>query len=305
MRKYYIIALLFAFAACRPSPRPAPYADMGRLNFPGGAWEPVAVAVVADGTVYVADDSMANAVQVFDRRGLYRGAIGGIGKTPGRLLVPVDVAVAPSGAILVADFGNRRISEFGPDGKFRRLIGEGVLRAPLGVGADTGGNVYVADADAGGVLVFGPDGRYKTTWAGPEGGARSWDVAGADDGRVAVVAADESDVSVVDGAGRVLAKLEAPGTPAAAPVEAAFGSHGETFVLFQKTDAGGADAYFIVRFSRAGTPLERVEVATSSPTGLAAAADGTLYVADGPRHQVRVFKRKPPEKKAGGRNGRP
>jgi hypothetical protein len=34
----------------------------------------------------------------------------------------------------------------------------------------------------------------------------------------------------------------------------------------------------------------KIEVALTSPTGLAVAADGTVYVSDGPRHDVRVYR---------------
>jgi DNA-binding beta-propeller fold protein YncE len=286
----YIIAAALAALSCRPAAEKPPYVEAGRLNFPLDTWEPVAVAPGGDGRVYVADASANSAVQIFDDTRVYAGGFGGLGKGPGELFVPTDVAAGPDGAVYVTEFGTRRVSVFGPDGAFRRTVGEGLLTAPFGVAAAPDGKTYVADAEAGGVFVFSGEGELLERYGAEAGVGRAWDVACADDGRVAVVVADGAEIFIFHPGKTEPQPLRVVEEPSFVPVECAFGPEGRIFALGKVTSAGGTEDYRVLGLSARGTVEASIEVALTSPTGLAVAADGTVYVADGPRRDVRIYR---------------
>ncbi len=276
--------------SCGPRERPEHYVDTGRLNLPNDSWEPAAIAVGADGTVYVADSSLNCAVQIFDAEGVYVGAIGGLGKGPGELFVPTDVAVGPDGKIYVAEFGTRRVSVFGADGSFVKTVGEANLAAPFGVAAGADGKIYVADAEAGGLLIFSLEGELLDTWGKGRGTGQILDVAVAPDGGVAFAPGAAGDV-IFYTAGRADPQyIKTTEDPACAPSDIAFGPRGNFFVLCQRTDAGGALENFVAKLSPNGELLEEIPLSLTSPSAVAVAPDGTMYVADGPRHDVRMYK---------------
>lgn|GEM_PF-1145720 len=293
MKTYYTITALLLALSCTPKGRLLFYADVGALNFPNDSWEPAAVAVAPDGTIYVADSSLNCAVQVFNAGGLYLGGIGGLGKGPGELFVPTDVAVAPKGNIYVAEFGTHRISIFGPDGTFRKTVGESHLAGPLGVAVGRDDKIYVADAEAGGLLVFSPGGELLETWGKERDTGRILDVAVAADGSVAFAPSGTGDVAFFPGYGGGPVRLKGAEDPAFVATDVAFGPAGELFILGRRPDEGGAVANFVKRLSSGGKLLEEVEITLTLPTGLAVAADGTMYVTDGTRHDVRIYRPRP------------
>lgn len=287
--KYIMVAALAALS-CRPAAEEPAYVEAGRLNSPTDSWEPVAVAAAGDGRVYVADASANSAVQIFDAARVYAGGFGGLGKAPGELFVPTDVAVGPGGTVYVAEFGTRRVSVFKPDGAFERIVGEGVFAAPFGVAAGPDGKIYVADAEAGGVFVFSGKGELLERWDAEAGVARAWDVACADDGRVAVIVADGPELFVFHPGKAEPRSLRVAEEPSFVPVECAFGPEGRIFVLGKVTSAGGTEDYYVLRLSARGRVEAKIEIALTSPTGLAVAGDGLVYVADGPRRNVRIYR---------------
>jgi len=289
INKYIIVGLLAALS-CRPAAEERTYVEAGRLNAPLDTWEPVAVAAGAEGRVYVADASANSAVQIFDAARVYAGGFGGLGKGPGELFVPTDVAAGPDGAIYVSEFGTRRVSVFGPDGTFRRFIGEGLFTAPFGVAAGPDGKIYVADAEAGGLFVFSGEGELLERHGAGAGVGRAWDVACADDGRVAAIVADGAEIFVFYPREAEPQRIRVAGEPSFVPVECAFGPERRIFVLGKVTSAGGTEDYCVLRLSARGSVEARIEVALTSPTGIAVAADGTVYVADGPRRDVRIYR---------------
>ena len=286
----YIIAATLAALSCRPGAEGPAYVEAGRLNSPVDTWEPIAVAASGDGRVYVADASENSAVQIFDASRLYAGGFGGLGKGPGELFVPTDVAAAPDGTIYVTEFGTRRVSVFGPDGAFRRTLGEGIFVAPFGVAAAPDGKIYVADAEAGGVFVFSEEGELLKRYGEEAGVGRAWDVACAENGSVAVIVADGAEIFIFHPGITEPQSLRAEEEPSFVPVECAFGPKGRVFALGKVTSAGGTEDYRVLRLSARGAVEASIEVALTSPTGLAVAADGTVYVSDGPRRDVRIYR---------------
>lgn len=119
--------------------------------------EPWGIAVGADNTVFVAD-TWNGRIQVFDGQGNFLRKWGSFtviteeNRDPYALFGPRGLAVTPSGNLLVADTGNKRILEFTPMGEFVRQVGGGGVvlghfEEPVDVAVHpTTGNILVSDA---------------------------------------------------------------------------------------------------------------------------------------------------------------
>lgn len=284
--KFTILAAALTTCSCSMRDAGPVYAEAGKLNYPGAMWEPAALAASDAGHIYVADISMNNAVHVFTEEGLYAGAFGKPGRAAGEILVPVDVAAVPAGGCYVADFGNKRIAVFDHDGKFVRCIGEGTLGAPMGV-AGAGRVIYVADADKG-LLTFDPSGKFRgrdlPTVKAPT------DVAAGPDGVLAVI--DRGTRKVWLRGKNGLVNLTVTNLPKMTPVEVAFDARGNIYVLGFNETPNGAEEYFVRVFGPDGALITSFAVPLTSPTGLAVTRGRDVYVADGSRHEVRIYKPK-------------
>ncbi|HWK55171.1 MAG TPA: hypothetical protein VNR18_12420 [Hyphomicrobiales bacterium] len=98
---------------------------------------------------------------------------------------PNHVAIGPDGDIYVSDgYGNARIVQFAPDGRFIRIIGgtqgaaEGELQLPHGIALDSQGRLLVNDSDNKRISVFDQSGNFLEAWPFPSRGGL---VVGADD----------------------------------------------------------------------------------------------------------------------------
>lgn len=58
-------------------------------------------------------------LQVFSNEGQFKFRFGVRGRSPGQLQRPTGVAVDTNGDIIVADYDNRWVSIFSPEGKFK------------------------------------------------------------------------------------------------------------------------------------------------------------------------------------------
>jgi len=174
----------------------SPGAEPGQFNAPR------ALAVAPDGSLYVADSRnhriqhLAPDGQVLQVWGSFADA--NAGEAPaGTFNEPWGVAVAPDGAVYVADTWNNRIQQFTPDGQFVRMWGYfGQAEAPeafwgpRGVAVDGQGRVYVSDTGNKRVVVFDGEGGYLSQFGGKGFEPGQFDepvgVAVAPDGRVYV-----------------------------------------------------------------------------------------------------------------------
>lgn len=147
---------------------------------PGQFQSPRAIAVAADGSLYVAD-SMNNRIQHLSSEGKVLQIWGtradaSQGEAPGGTFnEPWGIAVALDGSVYVADTWNYRIQKFTADGMFVSMWGffgqaadaPEAFYGPRGVAVDPQGRVYVADTGNKRIVVFGPDGEYITQFGTP------------------------------------------------------------------------------------------------------------------------------------------
>ena len=147
---------------------------------PGQFQSPRAVAVAADGSLYVVD-SMNDRIQHLGPDGTVLQVWGthadiSQGEAPGGTFnEPWGIAVAPDGSVYVADTWNYRIQKFTADGKFVTMWGffgqpsdaPEAFYGPRGLAVDAQGRVYVADTGNKRIAIFDPDGEYITQFGSP------------------------------------------------------------------------------------------------------------------------------------------
>jgi predicted membrane-bound mannosyltransferase/sugar lactone lactonase YvrE len=146
---------------------------------PGQFQAPRAIAVAADGSLYVVD-SMNNRIQHLSATGQVLHVWGTQatvteGAAPGGTFnEPWGVAVGPDGSVYVADTWNHRIQKFTTDGTFVTMwgyFGQGdtpeAFYGPRGIAVDARGQVFVADTGNKRIVVFGPNGEYITQFGSP------------------------------------------------------------------------------------------------------------------------------------------
>ena len=131
---------------------------------PAGAarfWDPSGIAVAPDGSVYIADTgnhrirvlrkgvvtTLAGGETPQDRFGLPDGAFADGPGTTARFRYPTGIALASSGALLVADTGNRRLRRVAPDGLTTTIadLSKAGAQSPCGVAALPDGTALVTD----------------------------------------------------------------------------------------------------------------------------------------------------------------
>jgi NHL repeat len=195
-----------------------------------------------------------------------------------KLSCPHSVAVSPSGRLAIADSANDRIREVDENGIIRTIVGTGLagfggdggpaaqakLNDPKGILYDPAGNLYIADTSNDRIRKVGTDGIITTViGTGVQGG----------DG---------------DGGPALAAQLSEPRT-------LGWGPTGELYITepkihrIRKVDAGGIITRLagtsLPGFSGDGGPA--ADAALDTPRGIAADADGVVYIADSGNHRIR------------------
>lgn len=187
------------------------------------------------------------------------------------------LAAHPDGRIFVVDRDRHRVLIFA-DRQLVGMLGEtdapmAPFNHPCSVGFAPDGSILVADGYANHrIHRFAPDGTPLGGW-GSFGRARGafrtpHDVAALDDGRVAVVDRENDRVQIFAPDGAVLAVAGDFYQPMAVLAEP-----GGTFLVTDKVPT-------LTRLSAEGAVLARCRPVLNGAHGLAAAADGTLYLAE-------------------------
>jgi sugar lactone lactonase YvrE len=241
---------------------------------------PTGVAVDAGGNVYVADPA-EEAIRRITPSGMVSTYAGGgaSGSADGTgsgasFDGPNALAADAAGNLYVADTGNDTIRKIAPGGATTTLAGipgvsgnadgkpsAATFNAPLGVAVDPSGNVYVADTGNGTVREISAAGMV-TTVAGTAGVSGYLDENGPD------AEFDELDGITTDAAGNVYV-VEGTGTVRMIAPGGGVSTLAGTYLGLGDTDGSPAYSQFYV------------------PQGIAADAQGDVYVANTQHHTIR------------------
>lgn len=141
---------------------------LGTLQPPkstGAAHQPVYVAVdPITSDVYVSD-RLAQAVYVYDAKGVYRRTFVPRGDLGGGWQ-PLGLAFDARGDLYVTDVSAKahRVLVFGRDGTLARTLGAAdKLVFPNGIAIDKRGTTYVSDSNNGRLVTFDPAGKFAST----------------------------------------------------------------------------------------------------------------------------------------------
>ena len=279
---------------------------------PGQLQGPRGIRVAPDGSIYVAD-SDNHRIQKFTADGQFAAAWGKhsvfdaeVGEAQG-FNQPWDVAVAPDGAIYIADTWNHRIQKLDASGNLISSwglfgqygpgdpAGQGAFYGPRGVVVGPGGRVYVTDTGNKRVQVFDPDGRFVFQWGGGGVLAGYLDepvgIAVGPDGAIYVADTWNRRVQVFDQNGAFLRQWPIAGWDTGFPDEKpylAVDASGYVYV----TDPGhyrvlvfDSQGSYVLSFGQYGFDQSSFAL----PAGIAVGKDGSVYVTDAAGGRVLVF----------------
>lgn len=141
---------------------------IGSIGASSGALfaEPAGIAVAPNGHIWVTQRLYSCVEEFTGAGGLIReiaGERGGGG--PGEFFYPEDVATDSSGHVWVADSGDRRITQLGPNGEFISMFGLSSM-TPQGIGVEPGGNLLVSSGLGSSVKEFSPSGESLSSLGG-------------------------------------------------------------------------------------------------------------------------------------------
>jgi uncharacterized protein (TIGR03663 family) len=283
----------------------------GQFNFPR------ALAVGADGRIYVAD-SGNHRVQVFDAEGqyerqwgsmckLYDGAQGCQGDGRGQFNEPWGIAVGGDGSVYVSDTWNHRLQKFDSEGNFVTMWGvfettggelgqPGAMYGPRGIVVGEDGNVYVVDTGNKRVQVFGADGTFVSQHGG--GGV----IEGRFDEPVGLAQDGAGNWYVVDTWNQRIQTFDAGFGYVGQWGVNGWGSQNVTNKPYVAVDSErglvyttdpegyrvlvfGVDGEYRAMFGLYGNEAGSFML----PTGIAVGPDGRVYVADGDAHRIMIF----------------
>jgi len=115
--------------------------------------------IATQGNKILIADSNNQCVQVFSNSGDCLLRFGTRGRQAGQLQRPTGVGVSAHGNYLVADYDNKWVSVFDPEGKYLNKIGAGKLLGPKGICVDKEGHIIIVDNKASCVLIYQSNGK--------------------------------------------------------------------------------------------------------------------------------------------------
>jgi len=273
--------------------------------------DPFGVAVGADGSIYMTDAGEHNRIQRIAPDGsITRIAGGPEGFLDGvfdKALFnsPSGLAVAPDGALIVADTGNNCIRRVPLQGETSTVAGNGKagyadgparqaqFNGPIGVGVDTRGNIYVADTYNDRIRLITPDGQVSTVAGNGTPGYADGDRNTAlFDTPSGIVVTNDNSLIVADTGNDRLRKITPEGNVTTLPVADLSSPIGlaithDNFLYITELDRSR-----VVQIAADGaTRVIAEDVHFNQPTGIAIDPNGRgpakLYVADSGNYLVR------------------
>jgi sugar lactone lactonase YvrE len=270
--------------------------------------DPFGVAVVADGTVYVADAGESNRVRKVTPQGevsTLAGAAEGFADGAGAAAsfnTPSALASDSAGNLYVADTGNNRLRKVTPEGVVTTLAGDGgagfrdgpasraQFDSPVGVASDGEGNVYVADTYNDRVRLITKDGTVRTlAGSGATGNADGAGDAASFDTPCGVAVSAAGEVYVADTGNNRLRRITKDGQVATLNLfEPQPDARPATQDSNAKTndDAKTGDNADAAKNQGASSAPTASTFELSKPVGLAITRDGFLYVTESDRGRV-------------------
>jgi len=132
--------------------------------FQGGYKLNAGIAVSESGDVVITDPAGAR-VNIFNLDGISKHSFGTKAfNDHGELLHVSDLAISPTGMVLVTDSGHGTVASFTKDGKYS---GSWQLNNSIaGLDTDEGGNIYIFDRNSRKIYKLDSDGRILLSWGG-------------------------------------------------------------------------------------------------------------------------------------------
>jgi DNA-binding beta-propeller fold protein YncE len=261
---------------------------------------PVAIAIDADGHVYISDEAL-HRISIFDEQGRFLNQWGVKGSGEGEFDRPAGIAFDADQHLLVVDGRNHRIQRYTKDGRWlgqwgSRGRGSGEFNLPWGIAVDRSGAVYVADWRNDRVQKFDPTGKFLSVYG----------TSGRDDGefrRPAGVAIDaEGNIYVADWGNERVQVLAPDGSFVAKfRGEAGLSKWGESYFIANQDELEErqkADLEPKLNLSPSDDLRQEsasIEKFFWGPTAVKVDDQGRVYVVDSCRHRIQVYcKNAPP-----------
>jgi DNA-binding beta-propeller fold protein YncE len=148
----------------------------GRGTSKGQFDSPRAVAVGADGKIFVADTNNGR-IEEFSPTGVFIKSMGRKGIGYGEFGEPNGLAIDHAGNIYVAEGSNHRVQKLAPDGTFiAELKGpDPGFYGPRKIAAGPDDSIYVVDQGRARIVKFSPDGQALATWGSKGNGDGQFD----------------------------------------------------------------------------------------------------------------------------------
>ena len=256
---------------------------------------PAAIAIDADGNVYISDEAL-HRISIFDARGRFLGRWGVRGSGAGMFERPAGLVFDRDQHLLVADGLNNRIQRYTKDGRFLGQWGQGgrgpgALNLPWGIAIDRAGAVYVADwrndriqkfdAQGGFLASYGTPGRGEGEFSRPSG------VAVDGEGNIYVADWGNERVQVLSPDGGFLAKFRG---------ESGLSKWGESYFIANPDELEERrKADLEPELSLSATDDLREESASIEklfwgPISVKVDEQGRLYVVESCRHRIQVYR---------------
>jgi DNA-binding beta-propeller fold protein YncE len=247
------VGFLFCFATVLYAATTPEYERLQPIA--AGLTAPVAVAVDAHDTVYVAE-SINNEIGVYDQEGVFLHTLTGLDK-------PVSVAVDGNGRVFVGNSrrGNVEVYSASFDLLHKLGSGDGEFLKPSGVAVDSAGRAYVADSKADQIKVYNPDGSR----------AFSFGTSGSNDGQFR----SPTSIAINERAGEIIVSDFPLVDSWSGPIAGA---------RIQVFDMSG-------RFLRSFGELGQGDGKLTRPSGVTVDEVGRVFVADAFQNVVQVFDR--------------